>query len=243
MNNNTNLIAAVFIALGVAIAGLLIGRGFVLSRTQDRFVKVKGVAERDVTADLALWPLQVVATNDDLEAAQADLDGYVAEIKSFLKKHGIDASTVENQGLQVTDRKARSYGGQQQPETRFVVQQTVMVRTDDVQAVFEAGQASGELVEAGVVIASGSGYGPAQPTYLFNGLNDVKPEMIAEATAAAREAAEKFAEDAQSRLGGIRRANQGVFVILPRDQAPGIRESMQVNKTVRVVVTIDYYLR
>jgi hypothetical protein len=67
--------------------------------------------------------------------------------------------------------------------------------------------------------------------------------MIAEATSRAREAAEQFARDAGSRLGGIRQANQGVFVILPRDQAPGVTEESQLFKMVRVVATVDYYLR
>jgi hypothetical protein len=243
MNNNNNVIAAIVIAIGITAAGFLIGRGFMQSRLVDRFVTVKGVAEREVTADLALWPLKVVATNNNLEAAQSELDGYVAKIKQFLKKHNVPEDTMEMQGLEVTDRKAVTYGNQAQPETRFIVQQTVMIRSDDPEAIFNASQAAGELVEGGVVIASGSGYGPAQPTYLFNRLNDVKPEMIAEATASAREAAGKFAADAHSALAGIRRANQGVFVILPRDQAPGISEGVQLNKTVRVVVTIDYYLR
>jgi hypothetical protein len=66
--------------------------------------------------------------------------------------------------------------------------------------------------------------------------------MIAEATAKARRAAEQFALDSGSSVGRIRRAKQGVFVILPRDRAQGIDEGSQINKTVRVVSTIDYYL-
>ena len=67
--------------------------------------------------------------------------------------------------------------------------------------------------------------------------------MIAEATANARKAAEQFAADSRSRLGAIRQANQGIFVILPRDQATGITEESQLFKTIRVVATVDYYLR
>jgi hypothetical protein len=241
--NGSNPLGAIVLAIGIVMAGFFVGRGFVQSRTQDRFVTVKGVAERDVNADLALWPLKVVATSNNLEDAQSELDGYVAEINNFLKKHDVYSDAMEIQGLEVTDRKANPYGNQTPQDTRFVVQQTVMIRSEDVAAVFEASQSVGELVEAGVVIASGSGYGPAQPTYIFRRLNDIKPEMIAEATAAAREAAEKFADDAGSNLAGIRRANQGVFVILPRDRAPGIQEATQLNKTVRVVATIDYFLK
>jgi hypothetical protein len=91
------------------------------------------------------------------------------------------------------------------------------------------------------VFSSQGGYGGG-PTYLFTKLNDLKPEMIAEATASAREAAEQFAKDSGSDLGPIRTASQGVFQILPRDRAPGVMEESQLDKTVRVVTTVEYAL-
>ena len=101
------------------------------------------------------------------------------------------------------------------------------------------------LAAIGVAISSGGEFGANSggPTFVFSGLNKLKPEMIADATARAREAATQFARDSRSQLGGIRQANQGIFEILPRDQAPGINESSQIAKVVRVVSTIDYYLR
>ncbi len=235
--------ATIILAAGIAAAGFLAGRGFIQSRTTDRFVTVKGVAEREVIADLALWPMQLSATSNDLRQAQAELDRHVREIIAFLDRHGVDTAGAEIQGLEVTDRLANRFGDQGPVQTRFVVQQTLIVRSEDPEAIRLASQQMGELVEAGVVLSSTTGFGPAQPTFLFTRLNDVKPDMIAEATANAREAAEQFATDARSRVAGIRRASQGVFVILPRDQAPGISETAQLYKTVRVVSTLDYFLR
>jgi len=123
-----------------------------------------------------------------------------------------------------------------------VVKQTVMVRSDLPDTVLAASQRLNELVEAGVVFSSGGEYAATGPSFIFTKLNDFKPAMIAEATARAREAAEQFARDSRSRIGGIRRANQGVFEILPRDQASGIREESQVEKTLRVVTTVEYLL-
>lgn len=109
-----------------------------------------------------------------------------------------------------------------------------MVRSTDVDVVLRASQRVGELVSAGVVLSSSKmGAGFAGPTFLFTKLNDLKPAMIADATASARQAAEQFASDSRSRLGGIRQASQGVFVILPRDQAPGIQEPMRVRAELR----------
>jgi hypothetical protein len=244
MSDRSSLfLPALLVAAGLAAGGWFVGRGFVASRTADRYVTVKGVAERDVSADLALWPLQLVATSDDLAAAQTEVNKNVRQILAFLGRHGVDTTGVELQGLEVTDRLANRFGGEQgSGQPRFIVQQALMVRSMDPETVAAAGQQVGELVEAGVVLSSGTGFGPAQPTFLFTHLNDVKPEMIAEATASAREAAEQFAADSDTRVGGIRQASQGVFVILPRDQAPGINETQQLRKTVRVVSTIDYYL-
>jgi hypothetical protein len=92
------------------------------------------------------------------------------------------------------------------------------------------------------VVISAEG-GPQGPFYLFTRLNDIKPDMIADATKNARAAAEQFAKDSEASLGSIRQASQGLFQILPRDAAPGQMEEKQVMKTVRVVSTVDYLLR
>ena len=116
------------------------------------------------------------------------------------------------------------------------------VRSNAVDTVIRASQRVSELVAAGIVLSSSGEFGGTGPTYLFTGLNDLKPSMIAEATANARAAAEQFARDSNSSLGGIKQANQGVFVILPRDQAPGVNEGSQPEKIVRVVSTVQYFL-
>ena len=123
-----------------------------------------------------------------------------------------------------------------------MIEQTVIVRLNKPEVVRDASQRVGELVAAGVVLSQGGEYGAGGPTFVFNRLNDLKPAMIAEATSNARAAAEQFARDSGSGLGGIRQANQGVFVILPRDQAPGLNESSQLQKIVRVVSTVQYFL-
>jgi len=229
------------LALGVALAGWFIGHGFVSGRSVDRFVTVKGVSERDVKADLALWPLNV--TDNDLSRAQATLRRNSERVLEFLARYDIDTTSAELQGFRVTDLLAQRYGGDPNLRSRFIISQTIMVRSDDPDRILEASQNVGELVEAGVVLSSGEEWGPGGPTFLFTRLSDLKPEMIGEATAKAREAAEQFAQDSRSRVSGIRRANQGVFVILPRDQAAGITEQNQLFKTVRVVSTIEYLLQ
>jgi hypothetical protein len=183
-----------------------------------------------------------VATDDDLGRAQAEIELSRQTILAFLEKHGIPAEQVDLQSLEVTDVLANAYRSGP-TDSRYIVRQSLMVRTEDPERVRTASQDVGELVAAGVVLSSDYGPGGAGPTYLFTRLNDLKPDMIAEATASAREAAVQFATDSGSQLGSIRQATQGVFVILPRDRAPGISEESQLHKTVRVVSTVEYYLR
>ena len=235
-------IPAALVAVGVAAGGFLAGQGFAQARLADRFVTVKGVAERDVEADLAVWNIQFASGGNDVAAVQRTIARNVELTLDFLERYGIPRDLVSVAGLRVVDVAANPY--QQGPTTnRFSVTQTMVVRSEDPRVVEEASQNVSELVEAGVVLVSGQEYGPGGPTYIFRGLNDVKPAMIAEATARAREAASEFARDSESELGGIRRATQGVFQILPRDPAPGLNEQNRIEKTVRIVSTIEYLLR
>ncbi|HBI80187.1 MAG TPA: SIMPL domain-containing protein, partial [Marinobacter adhaerens] len=212
------LFASVILGVSAIISAALIGNGLTDLRTGDRYVTVKGVAEREVNADLALWPIRFLATGASLSEAQERARSSRDAIMAFLKLQAIDQNAVELQRLDVTDTRANPYQANN-GEQKFIISQTLMVRSTDIDRIRQAAQGVSELVDSGVVLSSD--YGPSGPTYVFNGLNDIKPEMIAEATASAREAADQFAQDAKAELGGLRRANQGVFQILARDQAPG----------------------
>ncbi len=239
---NDNLLPAVIIAAGLAAAGWFTGLGFIKARTVDRSVTVKGIAEREAQADIAIWPLRITAADDELSVAQATLQRSIGEVHRFLERHGLDPAAVKSEAFSVNDARTNQYGSAERAGSRFVINQTLIVRSAEPQKVRAAAEKVGDLVAAGVVLSSGEQYGGGGPTYVFTGLNSLKPAMIADATARAREAAEQFARDSQSRLGGIRRASQGVFEILPRDQAPGMREGSQIDKTVRVVSTVEYAL-
>jgi hypothetical protein len=236
------LLHSAILGLGIIIAGALLGAGFARGHQTDRYVTVKGVSERPARADLALWPLQIVVAGNELPAAYSRLNGQVQLVRSFLVRNGVDTTQVDVQQFSVSDASANQVrmemGG-----SRYVIRQTLMVRSTDPAKVVAANQHVGELVQAGVVLSSGQEYGFGGPTFVFTGLNALKPAMIGEATARAREAATQFANDSHSTLGGIRHADQGVFVILPRDQAPGIQQENQIEKTVRVVTTVEYFLR
>jgi hypothetical protein len=236
---------SVIVAVGIAAAGFLVGNGFVRAKAADRYVTVKGVSEREVRADLAVWPLHLVGADNDLAIANAKLTKSTADVRAFLIRHGVDTSQIQVADFSASDALASQMSGDRKPTNRFVVHQTLLVRSNQPEKVMAASQQIGELAAIGVVISSGSSdYGSGGgPSFVFTDLAKLKPEMIAEATSRAREAATQFAKDSRSDVGSIRQASQGIIEILARDQAPGIEESSQIAKVVRVVVTIDYYLR
>ncbi|MDO9127632.1 SIMPL domain-containing protein [Parvibaculum sp.] len=239
MKSIFTLTAALILGLGIALGGYLGGQGLVKSRLGDRSVSVKGLSEREVKADLALWALRFVATGNELAETQAQVKSNATAVTNFLKSHGFSDDEIELQAPQVTDRLAQAYSSGP-VESRFIIAQQIVLRSTDVDKVAAANKDTSELVEQGVVLSNE--YGPVRPSYLFTGIAALKPEMIEEATKRAREAAETFAADSGSSLGGIRRAWQGQFEILPRDNTPGTQETEQVAKTVRVVSTIEYLL-
>jgi hypothetical protein len=231
------LAGALILALGVLGAGFLVGRGFEQGRSADRYVTVKGLAETFVSADLAVWPLRTTATGNELGEVQGQIDAGLATITGFLREQGIAAEAIQPQRVEVTDLLAQPYRPEGVGENRFILAQTVIVRTEQVALVAQLNQQTGELIRRGVVLVDTGG-----PTYLFTRLNEIKPELLAEATRNARAAAEQFAADSGSEIAEIRRAWQGLFEILARDPAPNLFEPNQLDKKVRVVSPIEYRL-
>lgn len=239
MKADNRLVPAVavagLLALGMVGGGALIGQGVVNARVGDRVVTVRGLSERDVVADLAILPVRFTATGEILSEVQGRIDADLAAVRQFLTAQGYPADAITLGRLEVTDMQSREYGGQNNGP-RFILAQTVIVRTTDVARVQTTTRSLNDLVRQGVVIQDFSG-----PTYVFTRLNDVRPEMIAEATASARTGAEQFARDSGTALGPIREATQGSFQILSRDEIGD--ESQSPDKKVRVVTTVRYSLR
>ncbi|MGA9574285.1 MAG: SIMPL domain-containing protein [Lysobacterales bacterium] len=222
------------IFLGLAALGYLLGHAAVEVKQYERSVTAKGLSEREYPADVVIWPVAFTVTGNDLGAVYEALDTTSQRVRGFLEKAGIAASEISLSTPTLTDKLAQAWGDAPRTEVRYVATRTVTVYSQQVAAVRDA---MGGLVELGKegVAFTGDAY-QNQVEYLFTRLNDIKPEMIEEATRNAREVASKFAEDSSSRLGKIRRASQGQFSIEPRDtNNPHI-------KKVRVVSTVEYYL-
>lgn len=230
------LLAAALLGGGTATGGYLLGQGLITARQSDRSVVVKGLAQKDVRADLAVWSLRFTATGDALPDVQARIEKDRQVVRDFLAKAGFAPDEIVADRLEVTDLLAQTWRNKNTDKARYIVARTVRLRSVKIPLVSHTASRIGDLVEQGVVVTDGGG-----PSYYFTELNRIKPAMIAEATRNARAAAARFAQDSGSRVGGIRYASQGLFQILPRDRGTG-PESSAIEKTVRVVTTVNYAL-
>ena len=236
----SSIVAAGILAIGVASAGFLAGEALIKSRLGFRTVTVKGLSEREVKADLGFWPIRFVANGATLEEARQGLEASETAVKNYLVQQGFDPAEHQVQNITVEDRFA-GYNAQQTPEQyRFVLTEDMLVRSGEVQKLANASRAMGELLKAGVVFSSDS-YN-AGPSFIFTGISDLKGEMLTEATQRAREAAQKFAEESGAKVGDIQSANQGIFEVNPAVEIPNDRPEKQIDKKVRVVTTITYFL-
>ncbi len=217
-------------ALGIAFAGAAVGNALLAARSAERVVTVKGLAEREVPADLVLWPIVFQARGDELAGVHAEIEADTGKVTAFLRARGFEPDELTRTEPRVTDH---GLGRSDHVRERFSIQATLAVRSQQVEKVQAARQAIGELIGSGVELVQSYEW---TTQYLFTGLEAIKPEMIAEATRDARRAAQQFAEDSGSRVGSIRNATQGYFSIGDRDAFSPQR------KRVRVVTTVQYFL-
>ena len=223
-------LSALLIAAGVATGGFFIGDGIAARSSGRRTISVKGLSEREVPASVATWTVVYSATGNDVSQINKKLAESTNAVIAFLKGAGFAETDLAVQPPVVRDTSMdeRDKDSPPPPE-RYSANQSVLLRTSKVDAIKPALASASNLMASGVLLS-----GKAQPNYIYNQLNDIKPGMIQEATKNARIAAEQFSRDSQTTLGKLRNASQGWFQVENRDEATPER------KTVRVVVDVEY---
>lgn len=231
------LCAALLIALGLFLGGIAIRRGMVAFKEMDRTVTAKGLSEKEVQADKATWPLKFKELGNDPAELYERIERNTKTIVEFLKKGGIKQEEISVAPPTLVDQQANMSYSSETVRYRYKANCVVTVVSKNVDLVRSLVSSQAKLMRQGVTIVGNEYDEGTGVTYEFTGLNEIKPEMIAEATKNARKTAERFAEDSGSKLGKIRTADQGQFSIESRDQnTPWL-------KNVRVVATVVYMLK
>jgi len=223
----------IILAVAILCLGAFFYRAQIDVKDRDRVVFVRGLAEREVSADFVIWPIVYKEVGNDLAELSATLQSKSQILEKFLLENGVKKENITYSTPAIVDADGELYSGGKHAY-RYVATVVATVATNNVELVRKAMEKQGELLKHGIAF-SGSDY-QYRTVYSFNGLNEIKPAMIDEATKNARSAAEKFAKDSDSKLGKIKTATQGVFSIENRDEnTPHI-------KKVRVVTNVQYFL-
>lgn len=244
------LALGVCLMLGLVLGGWVLGAEIKAMKMADRYVTVKGLVERTVKSDRAVWAVSFKTAGNDLPSVFGKSEADKNTVLKFFADQGISGDEVSVGQIRVVDRQTNEYGGNVDKGSRYILTQTVTISSGDVDKVSRAGGKTAALVQAGVVLANGENGQQGGIVYQFGGLNALKPDMITEATRNARASADRFAADSGSKVGPIRSANQGVFSITANEPGNGAEDggggeaqaNASIMKKVRVVSTIDYYL-
>lgn len=230
--NTTNKGLGFCLMVGLIVSAILLSNAVRAARAYDRVVSVKGLCEREVKADNVICPFAYKEGGNDLQELYQTIERKNTIIIEFLKKAGIAEEEISIAAPKVVDTRTEWSGSQNRYV--YIVTSVVTVCTSKVDEIIRLQSQQGELLQQGIATTSGWEF----PTvYTFTKLNEIKPAMIEIATKNARETAEKFAADSDSRLGKIKRATQGQFSITDRDS------NTPYMKNVRVVTSVDYYLK
>jgi hypothetical protein len=228
--------AVAIFAIGLTTSGYVLGDGLRRAKMAERTVTVRGVSERNVTANLATWSIDFSQKGTELAPVQASVDHQARQVRAFFQRAGFRPEEIADSDVSVS-RERQGDADEALPD-RLVVRRTIQLRTGEVMKARAAYARQAELLRDGVELSGSS------ISYTFNRLNDLKPEMIAEANQNARRSAEQFARDSGASVGRIKTASQGYFSIGPRDgevceecSSSGGTSPFQ---KVRVVTTIDY---
>jgi hypothetical protein len=232
--------AVAIIAVGLTTSGYVLGDGLRRAKLAERTVTVRGVSERNVTADLATWTVDFSHQGSDLGPVQQSVDDQARAVKGYFIRAGFRADEISDGDVSVGREQLKDPEGKAAGAQRLTVRRSIQLRTNDVMKARAAYARQAELLRDGVEL-SGSNI-----SFTFTRLNALKPDMIAEADRNARQSAEQFARDSGSDVAGIKTASQGYFAVGPRDGEEcddcGSTGGSSPFQKVRVVTTIDYDL-
>lgn len=238
------LVASSIVAIGLATAGYFVGKGASNFKGNQRTATVKGLADREVVSDFVIWTLGLRRAGSNVAQVQKDLSRDRDAVIAFLNKHGVADSDIERVPTSTQDKFAWNYMQPKDASARYVASANVIVRTGKVDIVRTALGSMDELIQAGVLLSAGRDDGRASVIYRYTKFNDLRPELIADATKNARASAAKFAADSGRSVGAIRTAQQGLIQIFSEegtDESAGYGAS-SYRKKIRVVNTIEFDL-
>ena len=218
-----------FISLSIVVFAIIISGAFFISAynfsKQGSYVEVKGLSEKIVKTDTAIWSMRFEVKSNDVDSLYSGIEKNIVTIKAFLKEKGFEDSEINVAPVNIYQETYKDAA------FRYNSNNQVSVYTKKVDLAKSVSNETLLLVKRGVVLSQNN------ISFEFSDLNSIKPDMLAEAIKNARDTASQFAKNSDSSVGSVTRGNQGVFDIVDKD--PGSPEY----KKIRLVSTLRFLLK
>ncbi len=236
------------ILLGIALAVGMVLSSWIVSDTvksvklANQTIMVKGTAQKEIRSDIAVWTGRFTARDTDLVQAYSRLESDLGKVLDFLSRSGIPRGEIDVSAVTTMIQYRKTSQGYDTNEIeQYVLEQTVTVRSKETDLVGTLSRESTTLISDGVEFFSFS------PEYYYSGIEDMKIQLLGEATQNARQRAEQLAVNSGGKVGPLRAASQGVFQITPLYSTDvedwGRYDTTTIEKAVKAVVTIQYSIR
>jgi len=238
--NKTNqgelFMVGLFVAAGLAVGGYFVGQTMYNAKVALNTAESKGLAERRVKADRANWKIRFTvagSSRDEIPGLYKLARRQQKTILGLLRENGFTEDEIDPGVFDYNYREFRGHNNMLVDQIHSLAC-TVDVETGKVDLVSKARAKMNGLIAEGINIEN------IPPTYRYTKINEIKPDMLKDATRNARIAANEFAANAGVKVGGIHSARQGSFTI--RDVGEDYGDTARIEKDVRVVTTINFYL-
>ncbi|WP_317898815.1 SIMPL domain-containing protein [Aurantibacillus circumpalustris] len=246
MNTKTEYIKSISIIIAFVVSAIILGNAIQRFKNEDRYISVKGFSEKEVKADLVIWTIKIRVADNELIKGNSNLESLKAKVTDFLVTKGVAKTEINSLDILVIDNQANEYNANITNRMRYIIEETIEVRSNNVELIQKISRMTNELLNAGVALSTKSDWRGSGLQFIFTKLNTIKPQMITEAIKNAKDAAIQFTRESDTKLGKLRKANQGLFSIQDRDETFSSEEGFPRNgtsgvmKKVRVVLSVDY---
>jgi hypothetical protein len=239
---NNLLSFSVPLAIAIVVAAALVARTIETVKQPKRTVEVKGYAEKEIVSDMAVWKSQISATAPTLEAAYSKLEKDEAAVIAYLQKNEISPKQLKINAISTSEKYVKTPKGINTNKIEsYILSRNIKVESQNVKLIAELSGKSSELIKSGIMFTSYS------PEYFYTKLDSLKIDILGKATLNAKKRADQLTQNSGSATGNLIWARQGVFQVTPRYSTDvsnyGMHDTSSIEKTVKCVVTIEYFIK
>lgn len=236
------LMLGIALAAGMVISTVIAARSIERVKLANQTIRVKGSSERRIKSDWAVWEAKFSSRAKSLVMAYEKIQKDLAAVHAYLERAGVKRGDVALSPVTTCILYRQTEKGSSTNDIDgYLLEQTLEIKSANIPLIAQLARESTSLIREGIEFAS---Y-PAR--YFYTKINDVKIQMLGEATRDAKARAEQLALNSGSRVGPLRSASQGVFQITPPYSTDvsdsGVYDTSSIEKSIKALVTVEFSIR